>query len=498
MTSAYIGAGLALGAQAVGEYSRGRPERDARRAEAKTKQEQAELSLQSQRDMAPIKQSAAEIQLEKQAMQLRGMQGQVLKSNTFDAFRRYEGDGDIKHLNNFLVEAKKNPMGQKEYGGVLRLDVLTRTSETEALLRKEGIVDLDTLFAEPEQLQDVVLATNVDGSLEVVNMLDLYATTGYAKNAEKERLATMSQKAALQQTLRGSQSAETNLIAKIAEEDGISTYEATKQVFALKNAGKVMGSKVERVADSIMAENPTISRLDAIKQATQTTEQRTAGMKDVDASDAIRAELDEAGFFEADLSDPKNRRLFGPKISAIEKLADTKLTTEDKRTVRNLRSLTELGGVAGKNITDEEAGFIDRLLLDTKQYISNEIKGTEGSAAYETFRNVFRNALYGASLTATEVSAFNKAAGNLKQQTGPVLQKLLVQVQDVKSQLESVYLMNDEHVATYYMGKSLEEVDQVIEALDERVSFFKSMTTESTTKIPTAAKPKRSLEEIFQ
>ena len=357
---------------------------------------------------------------------------------------------------------------------------------------------MDSFFSDPELVKSKVVGTDMNGQVSILDMDKLYAGTGNTNYMTSEKLETMQQRATLQSSLRGSQSAETNLIAKIAEEDGISTYEATKRIMELKSAGKVMGSKVERVADSIMAENPDMSRLDAIKQATQTTEQRTAGMKDVDASDAIRTELDEAGFFEADLSDPKNRRQFGPKISAIEKLADTKLTTEDKRTVRNLRSLTELGGVAGENITDEEAGFVDRLLLDTKQYISNEIKGTEGSAAYETFRNVFRNALYGASLTATEVSAFNKAAGNLKQQTGPVLQKLLVQIQDVKQQLESVYLMNDEHVATYYMGKSLEEVDQVIEALDERVKFFKSMTTESDTKISTAAKPKRSLEEIFQ
>ena len=498
MPTAQQWAGVTKGLEDVATYRRERPMRDARLAEAKSRQQLASSKLDEHIAGQPLRQSQAELQVEQLQQEVRKSRAENLKTSTYDAFRLYDNDGDVRHLNTFLQQAKRNPANKNIWSHWNSFTTVTRNPQTEALLGQAGIEDVDSFFSAPELVKSKVVGTDMNGQVSILDMDKLYAGTGYTNYMTREKLETMQQRAQLQSSLRGSQSAETNLIAKIAEEDGISTYEATKQVFALKSAGKVMGSKVERVADSIMAENPAISRLDAIKQATQTTEQRTAGMKDVDASDAIRAELDEAGFFEADLSDPKNRRLFGPKIAAIEKLADVKLTAEDKRVIRNLRSLTELGGTAGANITDEEAGFADRALRTVKSYISNEIEGTEGTAAYETFRNVFRNALYGASLTVTEVSAFNKAAGNLKQQTGPVLQKLLVQVQDVKKQLESVYLMNDEHVATYYMGKSLEEVDQVIEALDERVSFFKSKTAESTTMIPTAAKPKRSLEEIFQ
>lgn len=479
------------------KYERSRPEREAQRAEAKLRQQRGEMVLQEAKESAPLRKEQMELELQQTRSELRKMQAANLKTATFNAFRSYEADGEVKHLNNFLTEAKKSQAGTNMYGDVLRLDTLVRSPESEVLLRAQGYTNIDELFADPDQMRNLVMSTEADGSQEIVDMTELYAGTGYTQHMNQLEMENLTKRAVLQKALRGQESAETSLIAKIAKEDGVSTYEATRRYYAIKGSNKVLGSKVERVADDIMKENPELSRTAAIKQATQVTEQRTAGMKDVDASDTLRVELDEAGFFEADLSDPKNRRQFGPKITAIEKLADTKLTTEDKRTVRNLRSLVALGGTAGSELTAEETGLMDRLLSDAKQYMTDDIEGKEGVAAYETFRNVFRNALYGASLTATEVSAFNKAAGNLKQQTGPVLQKLLVQVEDVKTQLESVYQMNDEYVATYYMGKSLEEVDQVIEALDERVQFFEDLTRESDMTVPGAAKPKRSLEEIF-
>ena len=498
MPSAQQWAGAAKGLEDIGTYRRERPMRDARLAEAKSKQQLARSQLDEYTANAPNRKTASEIELEKMQQELRKSRSDNLRTSTYDAFRLYDSDGDVRHLNTFLQRAKQQPNNIWSHWN--SFNAVTRNPQTEALLGQAGINDVDGFFSDPDLVNSKVLGTDMEGKVSMLDMDNLYVGTGYTNYMTKENLDVMQSRATLQKTLTGYQSADTSIIASIADQDGISTFEAAKRYYEIKSAGKVTGSKVERVADTIMQENPGMSRLAAIEQATKTTEQRTAGMKDVDASDAIRAELDEAGFFEADLSDPKNRRTFGPKISAIEKLADTKMSTEDKRVVRQFRSLSALGGSAGEKITDEEAGLLDRVIIDTKQYITNNVEGMDGTAAYETFRNVLRNSLYGASLTASEMSAFNKAAGNLKQQAGPVLQKLLVQVEDVRSQLKSVYDMNDEYVATYYMGKSLEEIDEVIEALDQRVDFFKSLTKEATTKVPAAApqKKKRSLGDIFQ
>jgi len=42
-------------------------------------------------------------------------------------------------------------------------------------------------------------------------------------------------------------------------------------------------------------------------------------------------------------------------------------------------------------------------------------------------------------------------------------------MQTVKSKMQSVYDMNDERIAQYYLGSSLEDIDLVIEKLDQRI-----------------------------
>ena len=109
-----------------------------------------------------------------------------------------------------------------------------------------------------------------------------------------------------------------------------------------------------------------------------------------------------------------------------------------------------------------------------KKYISDDVEGVDGVSSYETFRNIFRNSLYGASLTASEIQAFEKAAGNLKQQTGPVLAQLRTQMQDVRQQLRSVADFEDPMMAYYYLGRSQDDVLAAIDQIDKRIELISS------------------------
>ena len=267
MAGLFTGLGIARGAERLQKYEQTRPDRELQRETAQQRIDMGEQQLQEQKDTAPLRKSAMEVQVGLQQAQLKQAQAANLKTSTYSAFRLYEADGNVKHLNNFLTEAKKNPAGRANFGDVLRVDALTRTPETEAMLRAQGIVNPDEFFSDPEQVQNMVLSTGVDGSRELISMLAMYAGTGYTQHMTTEELANLTKRATLNKALRGPESAETSVISKIAEEENISTYAATKQYYAAKSkrstsSGKARGgTKVERVADGLQYENPTMSRL---------------------------------------------------------------------------------------------------------------------------------------------------------------------------------------------------------------------------------------------
>ncbi len=178
----------------------------------------------------------------------------------------------------------------------------------------------------------------------------------------------------------------------------------------------------------------------------------------------------------------------------------TKFSESDKKVIRQMRSLVALGNEAGSEITDKEAGIFDSMLNKMRHYITNNVEGIDGRATYETFRNTFRHMLYGSALSAAEISAFNNAVGTLGQQAGPVLAQLNTQMRDIKSQLLSVYDLNDEYVSYFYLGKTLDEVQQSIDMIDDRVEMISSTGEAKSLTIDDVRKkdPNRpSLDSIF-
>jgi hypothetical protein len=187
----------------------------------------------------------------------------------------------------------------------------------------------------------------------------------------------------------------------------------------------------------------------------------------------LRQGLDEMNWLESkvgEMSSVDRARVYRDYISPLEDLRNFNLSTEDKRTIRNLRDLTALGQTAGTELTPDETGLLDTSLNSVKKYIFDEVGGKKATSSYETFRNIFRNALYGASLTQAEIQAFNKAAGTLGQQFQPVLAQLQTQMETIKTNLESIRDLNDPDIAHYYLGAPIEDIDRAIAAIEERFS----------------------------
>lgn len=535
-----IASGVVEGLANVQDYSRERPVREARNAQAQLVQARANAAMQ-----AGVPRAESDLELESLKSQIKAMQMQGLKQDTFAAFDRYSMDGDTKHLNTFLQKAKANPAGQALYADILRIDPVQPNQFTKAQLGQMGVDNPDEYLANPELAQSKVIGTAADGTQKMIDINKIYQATGYTEYMTDKQLKQLQVRSQIDQAINGPQSAETNMISRIAKEQGISLTEAAMQFYKMKKPGfgRGSGSAQERIAAQLMEQDQELSWEDALakaktlstagsaleREAARVVEQeggdyqetysnlkkeqdRTSKRKQLDEAKVVRAKIDEiAGgdFLSNGAPDIATRRKVGPLITELENLTGKELSPDDKKTARQLRDLFALGEQAGTGLKGEDVGFYDNTLKNVKKYFSDDATGVENTAAYSTFVNTLRHTLYGSALTVPEMNAFKAAAGTLKQQLGPVLAGLNTQLSSMKEKMQAIADMNDEHVAQYYMGTSLEHMDKVIDAIDERIKFFsevqdsqviRATNTPETTNAPeasTAPASRPSLDEIF-
>lgn len=200
----------------------------------------------------------------------------------------------------------------------------------------------------------------------------------------------------------------------------------------------------------------------------------TSAQKNVKAADNYYKKLDKMDWLNKDitkLSNSEKAELYSKNIGPLEELKGFKLSEEEKRNLRKIGDLIQLGDYAGKNLTKEQTGLIDNSLGSLKKYLFENVEGTKAKSSYNTFSNTVRNALYGSSLTKNEKELYDKAAGTLNQQFGPVMQQLQVQLQTIKNNLKGITSTIDPYIAKYYTGISENRVNSAIKAIDERLNY---------------------------
>lgn len=539
LLTASVGAGMAAGFSKAGQYERERPIRELQLEQARLQQERAQAEFSEWQGQADTRQAESEQRLAQAEQGAYEAQTSLFRQQTYDAFGKYDADGDTRHLNTFLADAKRSPVGGSIYANYSRIDPISSLSTEEArtLFRQAGYDSPDYFLSDPKLGSQFVVATGNDGSLSLVDMDKLKVSTRYDQYMTNQQLAQMKERATIDNLLRGFQSNETIFIRDMAkslreENEDMSEGDALKEALRIykESDSASKGTAVERLARFLMTKNPDLEFDEASKEATlllnSGTEaeregwrnygygglpgsssgaageeadainpifarrERTSTQQNADAATSTRSELDKAAggsFFELDLSDQKNRRKVGPLVNRLQQLSGQSFSNEDQRVARQIRELTMLGGTAGEELTTAQTGILDSLLGTVKKYVSDS-GGTRGVAAYETFRNTIRNSLYGASLTSSEIAAFNKAAGTLGQQLGPVMRQLQVQVETLRSQLSSMYDMNDEYVSYYYLGKDRDDLDRVIEALEQRIDLLNTQADKSRADAKVPAK----------
>lgn len=513
---ANLGLGIAQAGANIVEYERGRAERDARVAEAKARAEESSQRLADAKRTAPMRQEAADMELQKQRMELQQLQAGMAKQQAYGAFQQYQNTGDTKFLNNLVSQWKTNPAGKDLLGDVVRVDPVAE--QDAPLLQRSGITDVKGYLS--NNPGTIVKATNADGSQTLLDMSKVYAGTGYTNYMSQAELE-MKQKQALiasrmrQGESRARLSAEERVVEQLMKEDPeLSWTQAYQKAAQLKNGGSLKGStETERAAMKIKQaaaeQGEEIDDLEAMKRAVELTKP-TSKQKDLGSAMDAKTTLDGlfgGAYFETDFSKPENRRKAEPYIRQIEELSGAEMNQAQLKRLSEIRQLITLGK-AGTTLTDAETGPLDSMLRDAKKYISNEVQGTAATSAYEAYRNLVRNALFGASLTNNETAAFNKAFGTLGEQSGPVLAKLRTQMRMLQDELNSLYNTGDEYVMKYRTGMDVDKLNEALFALDDRLALFDNTAPEGTeVMVPTTkqqpaaqapADRKAALQEMFK
>lgn len=503
-------AGIATGlANLATDYSQ-RDQRAAQAAEAKARQQKAQLELQDFQQAMPARQRGRDLELQQLEAQTRAVNQQSMKSITIDSLERFNADGDVRHLNRWLADSKKNPVGASMYGEVARYDRLNKSEDNDKMLRQMGYKPED-IYGDPDLQDELIVVTHTDGNQLLLPKESMYAATGFTEYMNDKQMKNMEQKARISQLLRSGQTKSKVTMQERVVADLMRTgqagsvaeaYGMLKQMDKSNSGRGVTGTSEERAVQQLM-ESENIGYVEALdlyhttrrQGAGETNESRFVGeymqnnegatyeeavgeyknlnktstQKQIGDATEIRKNLDNMDWLNLDVGSltPVDRaRVYRDSIGPLEQLTGFNLGNEEKRVIRDLRNLTELGGTAGTELKPDEVGLIDSTLGGLKSYIIDDVGAKKGTAAYETFRNVFRNSLYGASLTNSEIKAFNKAAGTLGQQYQPIMSQLKTQMGTVKNNLESIRDTNDPDIAHYYLGKPIEDIDRSIEAIE--------------------------------
>ena len=377
-----------------------------------------------------------ELKMQMLEAQTREALNQLAKKDTYEAFRAYNADGDVEHVNRAI---QNNKVLQQLYPDLARVDKVDIEGDAQ-LIKQAGLSPEDV--NDPNFKHRYVKVVRKDGSKYLMDMHKLQAATGYLKHASREELDLALKKATLASKLRG-------------------------KSYAPSAYGKFVEDYKKYHPEASQEE------IDAAYGARE----RTAKQKDLEAAQAYTNKLlqefgGEEGFFSTDFSKRENLTKAYKYISGIEQLEGIKFSEAEKKELNNIRQLIALGDPASK-LTSQQTGLLDSMMHNVKKYVYDNVDGVEASSAYASFRNSVRNALFGSALTESEIKSFNEAFGTLKNQTGPVLQQFETALEQVKAKLDSIANMKNPYSAHVRLGADQAKLQKIANALQERIDYIR-------------------------
>ncbi len=293
----------------------------------------------------------------------------------------------------------------------------------------------------------------------------------------------------------------TNYVNKVMNgySQGESKYDRTINTIASyfqQDANAAKGSSNAMEQQKLDNETAKISneaaKIDALTGGRPTEKQRNLAAAEAKTQELYTAFGGEDSFYKTDFSKPENYRKGDAYANAIDELSGRRLSEADKKKLAESNKLLKLAE-PGTRLTDSNTGILDSTFKQASTYLKDNVDGIAATSANAAFRNVLRNALYGATLTDGEISAFNEAYGSLGQKAGPALQMFKTGLLNVKADLETQMAMMSPTTFKIRFGKSAEEMDKIMSSLDNRISLITGVID---TGKPLAKTPTKSLDDI--
>lgn len=376
------------------------------------------------------------------------------KANMFRGLKSWSEDRNPRHLNALL---KGGPMSKS---GITRFAKIDTSADT-ALMSSAGL-DMEDVQDEHGDSARFVKGIMQDGTEKVFDLFKVKQMTGYFQNLNDKQVT---RELAINET------------RKIREGKTYSPGALEKDSRWAASQG-VEGGDVSKTTNALFTDRVAGNTPGQLELA----EERTAVLQKDFGGDFLTN-------FESD--NPQHRELAYPHIIAIENLEGVKFGPAERKELRNIAVLTALGEPGG-SLTEDETGIIDTLLSSVNRYVSNE-GGSEEVAAYAAFRNSFRHAIAGTALTEFEIKAFNEQLGTRRQQLGPLIKQMRSAMTQIRGKLNSIATMQNPYSARFRLGMPQEKVDDIIAAMDERITYLTDLSTGKATSLsPEAQQDKDS------
>lgn len=396
-------------------------------------QKMAEDSQYKQQMLSMSQDSAGRQQKEFEA-KMREYDMKFAVQDQYAAFEAYSADGDVSHLNRLLA---KSPL-TKERANAVRFEKLnpTEQADTSMLAEKFG---LDVIT--PAVSKNYVKAIRQDGSVDIMPMTGLYIATGYATTKDKERRAKLMEDAELAH--KEAQTAKENAMAE-----------------KYANGGGAEDTAMQKNYNFLNRRDPKLGE-DYLKKETgwAPTSQTKEGLE----LEKVKKELPTDFFDKTYVPGTPEYRELEPKVQKIEKLAGIKLDSTTRKEISNLKQIITLADPAAK-LTDADTGLIDNTFGNIGKYISDK-SPAEAKSAYNQIMTSIRNATYGATLPAAEMSAFANAYGTLYQQIPAIRDSLRTALKGVQAKLDAYAYVGDEAVSHFRFGADEKKLNGIIDNL---------------------------------
>jgi len=172
------------------------------------------------------------------------------------------------------------------------------------------------------------------------------------------------------------------------------------------------------------------------------------------------------------------------------------LSKDDKNELKEISGMIDLSESAS-GLTESQIGILDSTWTTVKSYVSDEVENPGAKSAYNALLNQFRNNLFGATLTDGETAMFEKAFGSQNRGAGTLFEGLSTITSQLASRLERVIAMNEPAVVQYRTGKTVQQLEQVINTLNEKTAKYSTGATEYKKKDATTSTTKKPLNSIF-